>query len=606
MLRYRTHCISRILSLVCGCLMFFLLSPPAAAVTSGELLEGYNEYIKKVMEEWNVPGVSVAIVYDGEVAFLEGFGLRDVDNGLPVTEETLFGIGSSSKAFTAALLMTLVEEGTLDLNQPVREYLPAFALDDMVTENLVTAKDLLSHRAGLPRYDMTFMFNPEVGREEFLRNIRHMRPIKDLRSTFHYSNHGYTVAGILYEEITGHSWEEGIQERIFHPLGMSGSNMSVREMFDLPDFSRGYYLEDDMLQEVPYWEFEAAAPAGAINTHAADMSRWLLASLGGAPEPGDSPLLSEASFQALYSPVMPILGRMSSYVSHLSYGLGWMVESYRGYYHVHHGGVTPGYSAMVSLFPDEGIGVAVVCNLSGSPLPTILAREAVDRLLGLEPVDWNAFTKEADAASEEVMKTLSVLDRATRKLDTSPSHPLDAYTGTFQHPLYGTFQFTTTGKQLTATYHQAAIPLEHWHFDVFTGWVEYFMPLQLAFHFVTDIYGDLNEVKVDLDPFSVENPVTFTRRLDQEKPATELFSRLSGEYLVMGTPIAIHFTEEEKLIMSIPEQPDWLLEPIGGLHFRIRGLPGYEVRFTLGENGAENDLITLVQPQGNFSGKRVQ
>ena len=547
----------------------------------------------------------LAIVHNGEVVLQKGFGVRDVDQALPVTGKTLFGIGSSTKAFTAALLMTLVEEGELDLDRSLRQYLPAFALDDMATENLVTAKDMLSHRAGLPRYDMAFMFNPDLGRDEFLQNIRFLQPVKDLRTAFLYSNQGYTVAGILYEEITGHSWEDGIQERIFHPLGMSGSNMSVREMIDLPDFSRGYYLDDDMLQEVPYWEFEAAAPAGAINTHAADMAQWLLASLGGTPGPGDSPLLSEASFQALYSPVMPILGRMSPYVSHLSYGLGWMVENYRGYYHVHHGGVTPGYSAMVSLFPDEGIGVAVVCNLTGSPLPTIVSREAADRLLGLEEVDWSALVKEEEARAEELLETLSVLDQVTRKPDTSPSHPLDAYTGTFHHPLYGTFWIEFSNEELVATYHQATIPLEHWHFDIFTGWVDYFIPMQLAFQFMTDIYGEVHELRVDLDPFSVENPVSFIRRYEEEEPGKEILSRLSGEYTVLGSPVTIIFTEEEQLVMSIPGQPDYKLEPIGGLKFRIRGLPGYEVLFTLG-NEKDDDVTTLVQPQGNFSGKRVQ
>ncbi|HSV30580.1 MAG TPA: serine hydrolase [Atribacteraceae bacterium] len=606
MAQIEMHKKNRIVLAITGVFILFLYTLSAiAAVPSEDPLAGFGEYVVETMEEWKVPGVAVVIVNNGEVVFQEGFGFRDVENALPVTEQTIFGLGSSTKAFTATLLMSLVENGILDLDWPIRQYMP-FTLGDPFTASLITARDLLSHRSGLPRFDMTFLFNPELSRDELLDKLRYMMPVLGLRTTFFYSNYGYAVAGILYEEISGQTWEEGIRSRIFQSLGMSGSNLSVEEMLASPDFARGYYRENNQLREVQYLELNATAPAGAVNAGVVDLARWLLSNLDLPGESGITPLLGSASLQFMQSPVTPILGRLSPHVSHLSYGLGWMVGDYRGHYHVHHDGMVPGYSTMVSLFPDEGIGVAVVCNLNGSPLPVILANEASDRLLGLDPVDWNALTKEAHETAEALLNNLSVLDPLTRKTGTSPAHALDDFTGIFQHPLYGTFHITREDEQLTATYHRATIPLEHWHFDVFTGWVDYFIPMQLAFRFVTDIHGNLNGLEVDLDPFSFVNPITFIRQPNREQPDPEVLSRLAGEYLVMGTLVTIQITEDEKLIMTVPDQPEWHLEPLGNLSFRIRGLSGSEVQFTLAETGMEEDMITLIQPQGTFSGKRVK
>jgi len=588
--------------------LVFLFSsalPAAAGAQSGDPLEGFGDYVQEVMADWNVPGASVAVVQQGEVVFLEGFGMRDLEAELPVTEDTLFGIGSSTKAFTALLLLSQGEEGKLALDKPVQEYWPGFTLEDRLAASMITARDLLSHRAGLPRYDITFMFHPMLNPQHVRQNLRHMAPVKDLRSDFLYSNYGYLLSGELFKEVSGMSWEEGIQRIIFDPLGMTGSNVTLQEFKTAPDFARGYYPGEGQLEEVPYVDMGAMAPAGAINAGAADMARWLTFNLGMMEESADQPI-SPLGLQVMQTSVIPTAPRVGPHVTHQGYGLGWMVESYRGVYRVHHGGVVPGYSAMVSFLPDEGIGVAVLCNHSGSAMPQIVANEAMDRLLGLEPVGWNEEMLAMVEAQEGVLAEFAVLDKDHRKTGTRPVHHLEAYTGSFGHPLYGTFHIGLEDQVLEATYYEISIPLEHWHFDVFIGKPDYFMPLELAFRFLTDIHGNLHALEVDLDPFSTANPVTFERLPDREKPEPEVLARLAGEYQVMGVPVTIRLVGEEQLIMSVPGQPDWTLEHFSGLRFRVRALPGYEVEFKLDAETEAGDTITLVQPHGTFSGQRVE
>jgi len=230
----------------------------------------------------------------------------------------------------------------------------------------------------------------------------------------------------------------------------------------------------------------------------------------------------------------------------------------------------------------------------------------MDRLLGLEPVGWNEEMLAMVEAQEDFLAEYTVLDKDHRKTGTRPAHHLEAYAGSFEHPLYGTFHIALQDHALEATYYETSIPLEHWHFDVFVGKPDYFMPMQFAFRFLTDIHGNLNALEVDLDPFSTANPVIFLRLPDTEKPDPEVLARLAGEYQVMGIPVTIRFVGEEQLVMSVPDQPDWVLEHFSGLRFKVKALPGYEVEFKLDAQGEAGDMITLVQPHGTFSGQRVE
>jgi CubicO group peptidase (beta-lactamase class C family) len=193
----------------------------AVAPAASRQLEGFADFIEGVRSRWNVPGVSVAVVKDGEVIMGEGFGYRDLDRRLPVTTKTIFAIGSSTKAFTTMTFATLVDEGKLDWETPVRSYLPWFAMHDQMATERMTPRDLVTHRSGLPRYDHLWYNNTTSTRRDLVRRLRYLAPSADLRTVFQYQNLMYLTAGYLAGEIAGNDWETLVRERIFEPLGMT-------------------------------------------------------------------------------------------------------------------------------------------------------------------------------------------------------------------------------------------------------------------------------------------------------------------------------------------------------------------------------------------------
>lgn len=216
----------------------FGLCNPLAAQKSAQYrgLRGSSKFISQQMEEWEVPGCAVAIVKDGKVIFAEGFGFRDVLKGLKVTPQTLFAIASCTKAFTAAAIGILADEGKIEWDTPVQDYVPTFKLHDPRTTQYVTVRDLLCHRSGLARHDAMW-YGSSYTRKDIFDRIRHLEPNLDFRSAWQYSNIVYSAAGCLIEQITGKTWEEFVRERIFHPLEMKSSNFSFEETKTFPDFA---------------------------------------------------------------------------------------------------------------------------------------------------------------------------------------------------------------------------------------------------------------------------------------------------------------------------------------------------------------------------------
>ncbi len=180
-------------------------------------LDGFHDFVQTIIQKWKVPGAAIAIVKDNEVIFSEGIGLRDVEQGLAMTPQTLMPIASCTKAFTTAAMALLVDAGKLDWDTPVRHYLPTFKLYDMVATEHLTPRDLVTHRSGLPRHDLMWYEN-ESTRQELFDRLRYLQPSKDIRTTFQYQNLMYMVAGYLVGEIAGQSWEDFVQQQIFDRL----------------------------------------------------------------------------------------------------------------------------------------------------------------------------------------------------------------------------------------------------------------------------------------------------------------------------------------------------------------------------------------------------
>ncbi len=335
---------------------------------------------------------------------------------------------------------------------------------------------------------------------------------QDFRNSFQYGNYSYILAGLVIEEITGMSWEEAVQDRVFKPLDMNISNLSIYELKQTENFALPYVSEDrfETLTEIDFWELGAAAPAGSINSNVDEMNKWMQVYLNNG-RIGNEQLISGASINSFFNSANNISSRgMDSYTDHYGYGLGWFISSYRGNFRVNHDGVTMGFSAGVNLIPDKNIGIVVLSNLHGSPVTQIIANEAIDRLLDLEPVQWKDDYLEL-LAQQPVDFTMSLFDRDKRREATLPSHALEDLTGEYNHPLYGTFSVFIDDDRLIADYHGTELEMEHWHYNVFTGHVDIAGPMEIAMEFKSDLDGQINQLDVGLDVFMTQDMIRFDR-----------------------------------------------------------------------------------------------
>ncbi len=251
-------------------------------------MDSIGPFVVEQLAAWEVPGCAIAAVRDGEVVLATGWGRRDVGAELPVTAGTLFNIASTTKAFTAATVGALVDNGLLGWEAPLRDYVPDLRLHDPVVSDRLTIVDLLSHRSGLPRHDMAWVGHPDRSRAELVRRLRFLPLSKDLRQAFQYCNLGYVAAGHMVDVLSGVSWEGYLRARLLAPLGMDRSNLLAEEMLADPDHATGYERRQGVVVPVPPRQVTATAPAGAINSCATDMARWLLAQLGGGQVDGQT------------------------------------------------------------------------------------------------------------------------------------------------------------------------------------------------------------------------------------------------------------------------------------------------------------------------------
>ena len=545
-------------------------------------LQDLDAYVQKTMSDWKVPGAAIAIVKDGKVVFSKCYGLRDVKNNLPVTDQTLFPIASITKSFTVATLGTLASEGKLDWDKPVREYLPDFRLyDDDLTAH-VTPRDLVTHRTGLPRHDATW-YRSDLTREEMYARLRYLEPNRDLRQEFQYNNLMFMTAGYLAGKLANSAWEDAVTARIFKPLGMNSSNFDFGESFkSAKDVAHAYRKDDkEVAHEVPvYTGDKALGPAGAIVSNLSDMTQYLLLYLNHGKH-GDQQIISEANIRQMTSPQMIIRSAdVDPELGYNHYGMGLFVTTYRGHKFVQHGGNLDGFSLLISFLPDDNIGNVILLNMEASSLREVLAYNISDRMLGLDQVDWNkreldryfAFKKSEDEAREK--------NYVPRRLNTQFSHAIDEYVGEYSNPAYGTVAIERTAKDpsLKITYHTMQSTAEHWHYDV---WRVPHDPLDLLqeteIMFNTDWEGNIASLSCSLEPHVKD--IVFTRQPDRRMRERSFLEPLTGVYQIADFKIVITLRPDNTLTATTPSQKVWELEPVRGNTFAVKGEIGLTLDF---------------------------
>jgi CubicO group peptidase (beta-lactamase class C family) len=581
--------------------LFVLISTPFSGEekTQKVNLTGFDKFVTKTMEEWKVPGLGISIVKDGKVIFSKGFGFRDVKKGLKVTPKTLFAIGSCSKAFTAVTMGILVDEGKLDWDKPVREYLTSFKLKDPFATEGMTPRDLVCHRSGLPRHDGMW-YGSSATRKELFDRLQYLEPSKDFRTTFQYQNLMFMTAGYMVGKVAGTTWEKFVQDRIFGPLGMNDSNFSVEDSKKASDFALPYMEKDDKVIEIPFRNIDTVGPAGSINSNVIDMADWLLLNLSKGKF-GEKQIISEESLNEIHSPQM-ISSKSYKYDEsfYSTYGMGWGITAYRGHLMVSHGGGIDGFTAGVTFMPRDNIGMVIFTNMSGTPLPSIVAYNALDRLLELDQIPWNKRIKDQrDKANEEAEKAKKEKDK-DRKLNTKPSHPLGDYAGDYEHPGYGVLAIKKEGDRLKGAFNSISFEVKHYHYDIFEMSNE-FLDMTEKVSFFTDNKGNISSLSVQLED-SVE-AIVFTKMPEKKMKERSFLEKFVGEYLLGELTVTISLRGDNKLVLFVPGQPKYELVPYKGTEFNLKNLAGYSVEFIVDKAGKVTEA-KVTQPNGVFTAKK--
>jgi CubicO group peptidase (beta-lactamase class C family) len=483
----------------------------ATRVTGVLSEEGLRELIEPELERFGVPGVEVAVVRGDDVVFAGGFGLRDVERGLPVTSRTVFHHGSTGKAFTGLLVAALVDQDVLAWDHPVREYVPEFRMPDALLSDRVTVRDLLSHRSGLGRHDMMWIANPSWPAAELIRRIPHLGTEVEFRSEFSYCNLGYAVVGQAVMNATGRSWAELVRERVLEPLGLESAVTSAADMQALDDHAEPYLGHHGGLARTIYRDITSTAPAGQLMYCAEDSARWLRFQAAGGELDGVR-VASKEVFEHTRSIQIPV-----EYPGFLpdqldwgprfqGYGMGWMVGSYRDRPIVWHSGGIDGFYTEILVLTEDRAAVLASTNANLSPLSTAVVMSVGDLLLGADVRPWfermEALQRQGDEQAEKERSELTVVP------GTAPSHPLEEFAGRYEHPGWGSLDVSVgEGSDLAINLGELDCKASYRHFDTWTGRYD---PLDVTFPltFVTNADGEVAEVRAEIDP---GEPVTFTR-----------------------------------------------------------------------------------------------
>ena len=486
-------------------------SPPPAA-PGREPYPGLDAYVDSALRTWKVPGLALAVVRHDSVIYARGYGVRELGKPAPVDAHTVFAIGSSSKAFTAAAVAMLVDDKKVNLDAPAATYLPTFQLFDPYASRELTVRDLLSHRSGLARGELVW-YGSGYDRDEILRHVRFLQPTTSFRSQFGYNNMMYLAAGQVVAHAANTTWDDVVTRRIFTPLGMTATSTSFGALAGLHDLASPHGQIGDTLRVVTRRSLDNAGPAGSINSTALDMAQWVRLQLGHGVYAGRR-LVSDKLMDEMHTPQIAIpldtaARRLNPNTHFSNYGMGWFLEDYRGREVWQHGGNVDGFTALVAMLPEEQLGLVFLTNMNGTGLPMALMHRVFDLQLGAPARDWSADmyarTRQLRAKAKAAEQKLE----AQRIPNTRPSLPLAAYTGTYLDSLYGAVQVREAGGKLLLAYGPTWHgELQHWHFDIFR--TRFDTPVLPSFfvEFHPTPAGTVGEVQLEL----VGVPTTFRRR----------------------------------------------------------------------------------------------
>ena len=439
---------------------------------SGQL-KGLGEFARQQMKQWGAVGCAIGVVRDDRVIYAKGFGVADARLGNRVNTNTRFHINSMTKPFTATATAILVDDGIIEWDKPIKYYIPDFRMHDPVATEHATMRDLLTHRTGLPPHYCS-LFSSQSTEAPILERMAYLEPFTEFRSKFRYTNITYAAVGEIIERLTGKSWEDFVESRIFRPLGMNDSTFATRLAKDAENVAVGHVKEKEAF--LPWTRgkgvdlascYASKRGAAAIVSTVHDMCHWLRYQM--RPESfGDTGILRPATLRELHSAqVVAVSIDNNRDLGDASYSVGWMLQPYRGRRRVYHGGGGRGFTSDAAFLPYESIGVVMLCNSSAPHVGKILEFNIYDRLLGLEPIPWNErFARMVFFAAEKA-KASGKPSQLPRSNAAPPPRPIEDYAGEYFHAGYGWLSVAANKGRLKILYNGMAFRARHLRDDVF-------------------------------------------------------------------------------------------------------------------------------------------
>jgi len=482
-----------------------------------------DSYYKKMADDWDVPSLSIGIVKDGKLVFVGNYGVLEQGKNEKPDGNTMYAIASNTKAFTSAIIGMLVQEGKLQWNDKVKEYLPYFELYDPWVSNNVTVRDLLSHRVGLGTFSGDVIwYKSDLTSEEIIKRAKYLPKAYDFRSGFGYSNLMYITAGELIKTVTGKSWSDNVKERIFTPLEMNRSITTTRDLVKKGNYATPHAREDEHNLTIEWEDWEEIGATGGIISCVNDITKWMIFNLNNGII-GKDTLLTPYTRNIVWTP------HNNHYIDHTTnndinqhfraYGLGWGLSDYHGEFRVAHGGGLDGMISAISLIPDENLGVVVLTNGMKSPA-SAAAFYAMDMFLGNEYKDWSTDLLK-DFNENENSDTRIAQRKEERVFDTHPSLPIVAYTGVYKSDIYGEISISIDHDQLRMDFEHSprlSATLSHWHYDV---WEIKWENKHAWFSFGTIKFLTDNNMNVKGMDFDVPNDDFFFEELKPLKQINE-------------------------------------------------------------------------------------
>jgi CubicO group peptidase (beta-lactamase class C family) len=454
------------------CFISLVALIPVPVIAQAEKLEGLDDFIISGMADWQIPGLGISVVKDGEIIYEKGFGVRKLGGSEKVDQHTIFGIASTTKAMTATALGMLVDEGKIGWDDRVRDHLPWFELSDRLASDLVTIRDLLSHQVGIGRMTGNrLVFMPNRDRRTILKHIAHQPLDIPFRSGYVYSNVMYMVAGMIIEEVEGISWDEFLPLRLFAPLGMNSASVSITRISENDNAAWPHQEIEGVVRPIPRRNFDNVGPAASVNASAHDMAQWMLLNLGVPGQYEDQTLVSSDVMNEIFQPQHAFRVRDPLRNSFSAYTLGWNSGSYDEYRLFQHSGGTDGMNSIVALVPELDLGIFIAGNLFCGFRPALVSW-IIDRQAGIErDHDWNEMfhSRYLKEKEEAIQRKKEIEDARIR--GTVPALEPEAYVGIYYNQVYDDVEIKI-GKNGILELHfwgdeKMVADLEHWHYDTF-------------------------------------------------------------------------------------------------------------------------------------------